>query len=491
MSALSQVRYSLSDPRSALPSEKVSSLKRLCLETLLNHPVGAAEEEHFLSLPLQRDIHPRAVEPLLKRAVKHNQLSRALQILGVKHTVSLDLRTSCFSTEQALAILDSFPKDNRLLSLSISIKGQADPELYQMIAKRLPELYELSVSHVSGINGGAEPLSASNIETVGSLKNLQYLSLDGVRLNAESLAGLSSLALQKLNLCCSVVDLEESDELGPVQNMQAHELTLDDITVRGAHRDLSTLLKMVPIERLESLRLRRARYSPELLKKLQDAEHLKYLEISNSPVGDVVFEILGKLPNLKSLTLSGTRTADRHLESLSELKLQELILSGTEVDGSFLKTINTEHLRVLGLKNCRLVESHLETADLPQLRELVLTRSQGIQGTCLKGLHSSPLMTLSLMGCDDLDWEKLNLANLRYLRELALTATEVPDSQLTQLRQLGLERLWLAQCPQLTDEGLRVLAQHHSKWICLTGNTQLSKGAIAELAASCQVEYLS
>lgn len=225
-------------------------------------------------------------------------------------------------------------------------------------------------------------------------------------------AGLRAHDIQML----SFTKYKEADDsvLEDIQN-------LTDLQVLGLSgtQILGTGLKHLgKLKELKWLSLAVTHVGDEELAFLAGLNSLEYLNLNYAPVGNEGMIHVGKIKTLKALVLSGTSVDDDGLEHLKDLtSLQQL---------RFFNNYITDE----GLKNL---------AGLTELEELILMRTQ-VSGAGL-----------------------VHLSNLKKLKNLRLGNTKVGDEGLKHLKELeSLEYLELPSVTHITDEGLAQLSELHS-----------------------------
>ena len=172
--------------------------------------------------------------------------------------------------------------------------------------------------------------------------------------------------------------------------------------------------------------------------------------------GDDLVKILGHVPNLKKLNLSGCKYLNPLPEILNMLdKLEELDLGNSNISGEGLaKIINhASSLKKLELYACQHLNSLPEIlARLHKFEELDLANSSISGGDLAKIINCTPnLKKLELLGCPHLNPLPEILNTLDKLEELDLFNSNISGDDLAKIinHAPNLKKLNLTACPHL------------------------------------------
>lgn len=227
----------------------------------------------------------------------------------------------------------------------------------------LASLRELCLSNTRVTAPGLSPLAA--------LPELSVLSLRGTAVDGQ---GLSRLAhLRSLDLSQTAPSADGWGELGAMASLQ--RLSLAHVSLKG--RPLAALSGLVSLRALDL-----ARHLPEAeidLGSLEALVGLEALALGGAVAAPGAMRVLlGSLPALRTLDLSGSSVSDADLCAL--LLLDSLDLAGTAItDASAPTLMGCPRLSTLVLSRCavtdRLVFALMEH---PALRSLSLFDCEGI-----------------------------------------------------------------------------------------------------------------
>lgn len=223
-----------------------------------------------------------------------------------------------------------------------------------------------------------------------------------------------------------------------------------DLAGRPAPPDLTDLLSH--LKHLERVSFA---FSPDITDEtvaaLKNCSELRAVDLMLcSDVSDTAAAVLGTLPKLESLNLSGTAITDRGVGSLGRL-------------------IRLTHLELAGTPGARMSVTDAVTGHLARF---------------------SRLQRLNLNSTDLTDRGLARLTRLHNLRELDLGDTLITNRGLGQLKKLKrIERLNLGFCSGLTEEGLLELSELPLKHLDLTF-MPLSTTGVVHLCAIESLETL-
>jgi Leucine-rich repeat (LRR) protein len=199
------------------------------------------------------------------------------------------------------------------------------------------------------------------------------------------------------------------------------------VTIRGDDASDSTIARLMPFTRIESLTLvdyyhRKSRVTDAGAARLWELKNLRSLQLQSSKLTDVGMVELGKLAQLEDLTVgNGAYTAEITNTGLAQLKglsnLRSLTLEGTRITDSGMSVLRAfGKLRHVGLT---LIDGGLSEHCLIELR----------------GMRS--LQSLSLIdfrsGAKSVDSSLLNITALPRLESLEISSLRVTDAGLVHL----------------------------------------------------------
>ena len=126
-----------------------------------------------------------------------------------------------------------------------------------------------------------------------------------------------------------------------------------DIGSAWADRDF---LPIGPIfDRIQTVTLSECDMTPDLISTLASADHLSWLKLDFTRIGDAELKLLPRLRQLKILDLDQSSICDSNVEELVKLmSLEQLFLCGTEItDLSLPRLKEMTHLKSLWVKQTR------------------------------------------------------------------------------------------------------------------------------------------
>jgi hypothetical protein len=251
-------------------------------------------------------------------------------------------------------------------------------------------------------------ISDVGAEHLARISKLEGLSLGSTSVTAD---GIKQLAMSTRLKGISIIGPNTNDAtiaaLGTMQELTSISLLDADISSQG-------LEPLTRLPKLRMLRLLRCGWlDDEAARHLAQLRGLEALDLTGAPIGDRGLAHLRAMPNLTSLSLSGTNVSDDGMEAVASLRKLRFL----QLDGSCVGDMGVSRLR-----------------ELSQLEVL--------------GLFETGI---SDVAADD-------LASLTNLRRLRLTRTSVTDSGLIKLKSLAkLELLDVG--PSVTQEGAQILKE--------------------------------
>jgi serine/threonine protein kinase len=225
---------------------------------------------------------------------------------------------------------------------------------------------------------------------------------------------------------------------------------------------------------VQFLSIKEKRFSPNGLQPLSRARSLKGLDFNECwGFDDQSLEYVSRLP-LTHLTFIRTEVSSNALELFAKIPTLEFLgLDGSiKLDDQSIKTIASFHrLNTLCLNNhSELTPGELaELAKLKQLKRLYLDNGKagGHQKEVRSGISALvnlPLTTLSLRYADVTNDDIDTLIQMRDLKWLNLTGSEITDAGLLKLAKLpNLTTLIVPHCNHITANGLEKFKQVNKK----------------------------
>jgi hypothetical protein len=222
----------------------------------------------------------------------------------------------------------------------------------------------------------------------------------------------------------------------------------------------------------------------ELLTSLQTDTAIDELVIWGGELTNADLEPLGRLTQLKRLTLGELRIDDGVFPFLQPVRgLESLNLAYTAVKGDF-GPISGLPLRELRLEGCRLIGDACAhwLAKLSGLRHLEIHMT-GLTDTGVAALVGLPLEVLWL-GPRITDASLGFIGQMPAMRHLDLCAHMVTDEGVRELAFLrDLQVLWLSRC-SITDESVAVLSGLSSLRELNVSHTGVTSSGLARLRAA-------
>jgi hypothetical protein len=206
-------------------------------------------------------------------------------------------------------------------------------------------------------------------------------------------------------------------------------------------------------------------------------------------ISDAGIASLKDMPNLVSLSISGTKVTPKCLETVKTLKgLVYLSMNCKDLtDADLAQLGGLTNLQVLSIYNDKLTENGLAgLAGLTAMRQFHACPSLGDAGVGhIKGWSKLEVLALQAEGLQGENVTDATVARLKgfpELRELRLEAPQISDAALADLGGLSkLEKLEFSRCFKLTDAGLPKLKGLTSLKRLEFGNTKVTEAGVAEL----------
>jgi internalin A len=318
-------------------------------------------------------------------------------------------------------------------------------------------------------------------------KNLIKLDVSGCTLSDQILELLCEFKnLEYLSLKNTYVENVTADgfkHLAKLPNLRDLDLSETDIgdEVFQHIAALTTLtkLKLVGCEEITDF------------KYLASLKNLEDLDLSGTSIGDVDFQVVTSLKALTKLALSGchsiTQDGFKHLAALPNL--QDLDLSMTVITDAELQHV----VALKGLTSLELEECENITADgIKQLAKL-----QGLQYLCLNGTNIDDaglqniatlkaLIKLDLEYCRDITTNGfISLVNLQQLLVLNVESTNIDDNGLKLITFMkGLSKLNLKDCENITMNGFKLLTNLYKLQVLNLSSTKIGDAELLSLVSS-------
>jgi Leucine-rich repeat (LRR) protein len=199
--------------------------------------------------------------------------------------------------------------------------------------KALPGLKRL-VLYGSKIDGAAAAM-------IAGFSNLEDLSLDHCQLNDEAVDRIKTLRkLRSLSLWWSTgMSASALEEIGTIRNLE----TLDLSAVKGAAKDVKYLRKLPQLRHVDLSLIA----TDSTLEQLEGLDNLREIDVNGAKVTDAGLKRLGSLRNLERIGAAYTKITDAGLCQLKGLvHLNDLSLDDTAVTNAGL-------VNLYGLKELR------------------------------------------------------------------------------------------------------------------------------------------
>lgn len=192
---------------------------------------------------------------------------------------------------------------------------------------------------------------------------------------------------------------------------------------------------------------------------------LASLTLEGPSISDALVPRIVELEGLVSLALRNTLIGDKGVEQFTGLKRLKIIelRAAPLISDAAMKTLATmPSLRAVRLVGGNITDTGIDALlALPRLSELDV---RGCNGVTKKGIArlvaKKSLRTLKVGGSEIGDEALELIADMVNLRGLDLEGSSATDAGVARLGKLPLVGLTLYQCPNVTDEGLKVLANY-------------------------------
>ncbi len=339
-------------------------------------------------------------------------------------------------------------------------------------------------------NGKVVDLSSTQVtdaelKELAALKDLTTLDLSETRVTDAGLKELAALKdLTTLNLSRTRVRGAGLKELAALKNLTTLYLRGPGpyrVGAPAADREPSLndagLKELAALKDLTTLDLTYTNVTDAGLKELAALENLTNLDLTWTNVTDAGLKELAALEKLTNLDLTWTNVTDAGLKELATLKnLTTLDLSSTNVTGAgmrelaVLKNLTTLYLRGPG--------SYLA---IPPAKGPV----PSLNDAGAKGIAALESLTALDLSVNQVSAAILNeLAAAKNLVALNLSSTSLRDAEMKELAALpNLRILYLHDCWNLTDDGVKQLATLKNLTILDLGWTKISDPVLMELSA--------
>jgi len=215
----------------------------------------------------------------------------------------------------------------------------------------------------------ASTLGDEDLKWVSMLPTLDYLVVDNATddglVNVARLKRLRSLTIMK-SPTLSDRGITHLGELTNLEYLHLYDGQLTDKAMESIGR----------LAQLKSLDVRGTRISSDGVAYLRDLRELQALRLSQNPdVDDRALEYIAQLPELTHLSISASSVNGDGLNFLSQMpRLEVLVLQGSSIDGSGLDQLaNAESLRRLDLSFTSVGDDDIDKlATLSQLETLAV-----------------------------------------------------------------------------------------------------------------------
>ncbi len=224
--------------------------------------------------------------------------------------------------------------------------------------------------------------------------------------------------------------------------------SIEEVTIGGEHVNDARVEPIVALPTLRRLRLPQSRITDATLRKLAQTKQLELLDLTDvHSISDSGAASIGEMEHLKELNLMNTPFTDAALPSLAKLQaLRKLRLRGTKVTGEHAEAIAMMQVVDLELSETAFGNSGMEAISrMPKLERLNLwlTKIDDVGLAKLQGKTSLTLLNLdNVAGVTD---ESLSvLEQLNKLQLLHLGGTGITPSGVSRLAKLQkLETLFI------------------------------------------------
>jgi len=199
-----------------------------------------------------------------------------------------------------------------------------------------------------------------------------------------------------------------------------------------------------------------------LLRSLSELPSLSSVEISDSslwPNADL--SVLSNHSELRVIELSDA--TDKHVRSLSNCKsIVRLNIAGRQLSDRSLEVVGRmRQLRSLSVMGERITDKGVsQLTALSSIRTLFLSSRSITDNSCPKIAQMPALKSLMMSGCSVTDKGAFQIRACRNLRSIDLSRTQVSDKFLSQLKTFPFIEEVYCQSTKISDEGLRRLSRN-------------------------------
>ncbi len=348
-------------------------------------------------------------------------------------------------------------------------------DLSKAASRDLSGLDQLQADDLAMLNCLGTDVTDEGLAHVGRLSGLLILNLDETRITDEGMRHLSALTkLRSVNLEAFGV------------NRQGFGVGDESLKILARFPDL------------EAIRLRDTKVTGAGLAALAPLKSLKILNLSGTKIGDAGLAHLEQLPALETLHLGvsndGAEITDEGLKTVGKLvNLKYLTLSGNKITGAGLDDLkNLSRLEDLALDDTGLTEAAL--AHLEPLRSLQKLRLYtGHRVTDVGAAHLAKLKSLRQLteNLTVTDAGIESLASLPHLERLSLLQSKITIEGVKKIAGMkSLQWLFFYECP-IGDEELAVMCDLPNLEFLTLAETQVSGDGLAQLARLPKLSILS
>ncbi len=326
---------------------------------------------------------------------------------------------------------------------------------------------------------------------------IHVLNLEGTDVDDEQLRHVGRLTgLRMLNLEETRITDRGIQHLANLRQLQRL-----DLSAFGVHRDGfgvgdESMAIVAQLPALESIALRLTKVTDAGMEALAKCKSLKSIGIEGTPVTDNGLEYLLDLPRLVVLGLGvydeGASITDEGLRTVGRMaQLKSLSLSGTPVTNAGLEHLSgLTELESLDIDETQATEAGLaHLAPLQKIERLRLFDTV----TDVGAKHLSKLKNLKRISANlDLsDKGVAELAKLPHLEQLMLSDQRITDVSLRHIARMPeLKTLWFQDC-QVSDQGLELLRGSPSLESLLISRTQMTTASLEPLSRIPNLRILS
>lgn len=193
----------------------------------------------------------------------------------------------------------------------------------------------------------ADHQPAPILPSIGNLGQLETLSIEGIAIDSESLAGLANLK----TLLISTHPFDDAQISHECYSAVGKLAQLERLIVWDTKFSGDSLGCLTGLSNLKSLQLSGVETDePSLLDRLPELARLETLELAWSDVGDLDLPHLARLPHLRSLGLERTNITGGGLAELAPLWSLEELAIGDAVNATALESLRSlQRLKLLHL----------------------------------------------------------------------------------------------------------------------------------------------